>query len=114
MSEEELVELAVSLDLGKAAKLKKMDTEELIELILEEDEEEVLDALEELVDEDEDDEDEDDEDEDDEDEDEVDYDDMDKDELVELVVERGLAKKVAAKKMDEDELIDLLEEDDEA
>ena len=38
---------------------------------------------------------------------------MDKDELVDLVVERGLAKKAKAKKMDEEELIELLEEDDE-
>ena len=76
----------------------------------EDDEDEDDDEDDEDEDDDEDDEDEDDEDEDD---DEPDYEDMSHKELVALVVKRGLAKKAKATKMDEDELIELLEEDDE-
>jgi hypothetical protein len=43
-----------------------------------------------------------------------DYDDMDEDDLRDLVIKRELADKKAAKKLDEDELKELLEDDDKA
>lgn len=46
--------------------------------------------------------------------DEPDYDDMDEDDLRDLYLERELGTKKAAKKLDEDELREALEEDDEA
>ena len=133
LSDDELRELVVELDLMKEKAAKKAKRKDLEKALAKADPEELEDAIAELAededDEDEDDEDEDDEDEDDEDEDDEDEDDEDEDEddeddepdyedmshkeLVALVVKRGLAKKAKATKMDEDELIELLEEDDE-
>ena len=156
LSDDELRELVVELDLMKEKAAKKAKRKDLEKALAKADPEELEDAIAELAededdeddeddDEDEDDEDEDDEDEDDEDEDdddeddddddededdeddededdddededdedEPDYEDMSHKELVALVVKRGLAKKAKATKMDEDELIELLEEDDE-
>ena len=108
LSDDELRELVVELDLMKEKAAKKAKRKDLEKALAKADPEELEDAIAELA-EDEDDEDEDDEDEDDED----DYEDMSHKELVALVVKRGLAKKAKAAKMDEDELIELLEEDDE-
>ena len=125
LSDDELRELVVELDLMKEKAAKKAKRKDLEKALAKADPEELEDAIAELAededdededdedDEDEDDEDEDDEDEDDEDDDEPDYEDMSHKELVALVVKRGLAKKAKATKMDEDELIELLEEDDE-
>ena len=160
LSDDELRELVVELDLMKEKAAKKAKRKDLEKALAKADPEELEDAIAELAededdedddDEDEDDEDEDDEDEDDDDEDEDDEDDDDEDEddeddddeddddededdddedededddepdyedmshkeLVALVVKRGLAKKAKASKMDEDDLIELLEEDDE-
>ena len=142
LSDDELRELVVELDLMKEKAAKKAKRKDLEKALAKADSEELEDAIAELAededdeDEDEDDEydeddededDEDDEDEDDEDDeededdededededDEPDYEDMSHKELVALVVKRGLAKKAKATKMDEDELIELLEEDDE-
>ena len=127
LSDDELRELVVELDLMKEKAAKKAKRKDLEKALAKADPEELEDAIAELAededDEDEDDEDdeddddedddEDDDDEDDEDEDEPDYEDMSHKELVALVVKRGLAKKAKAAKMDEDELIELLEEDDE-
>ena len=115
LSDDELRELVVELDLMKEKAAKKAKRKDLEKALAKADPEELEDAIAELA-EDEDDEDDDDEDEDDEDEDdddEPDYEDMSHKELVALVVKRGLAKKAKATKMDEDELIELLEEDDE-
>ena len=129
LSDDELRELVVELDLMKEKAAKKAKRKDLEKALAKADPEELEDAIAELAedeededDEDEDDEDEDDEDEDDEDDededdededDEPDYEDMSHKELVALVVKRGLAKKAKASKMDEDDLIELLEEDDE-
>ena len=119
LSDDELRELVVELDLMKEKAAKKAKRKDLEKALAKADPEELEDAIAELADDedDEDDEedDEDDEDEDDEDDedDEPDYEDMSHKELVALVVKRGLAKKAKATKMDEDELIELLEEDDE-
>lgn len=121
LSDDELRELVVELDLMKEKAAKKAKRKDLEKALAKADPEELEDAIAELAedeDEDDDDEDEDedddeDEDEDDEDDDEPDYEDMSHKELVALVVKRGLAKKAKATKMDEDELIELLEEDDE-
>ena len=121
LSDDELRELVVELDLMKEKAAKKAKRKDLEKALAKADPEELEDAIAELAEDeddededDEDDEDEDDEDEDDEDEDdEDDYEDMSHKELVALVVKRGLAKKAKAAKMDEDELIELLEEDDE-
>ena len=134
LSDDELRELVVELDLMKEKAAKKAKRKDLEKALAKADPEELEDAIAELAEDDEDDEDEDDEDdededdededdeddedededdEDDEDEDEPDYEDMSHKELVALVVKRGLAKKAKATKMDEDELIELLEEDDE-
>lgn len=119
LSDKELKGLAEDLELASPKKLKKMDREELIDLLSDEDEDELEDLIEELFGDDSDDDSDDDEDEDDsDDEDEEDEDDdtdfyeMSHDELIEEVVKRGLAKKAKAKKMDEDELIDILEDND--
>ena len=106
LSDDELRELVVELDLMKEKAAKKAKRKDLEKALAKADPEELEDAIAELA------EDEDDEDEDD-DEDEPDYEDMSHKELVALVVKRGLAKKAKATKMDEDELIELLEEDDE-
>ena len=134
LSDDELRELVVELDLMKEKAAKKAKRKDLEKALAKADPEELEDAIAELAEEDDEDEDEDDEDEDDEDEDEddededdededdededdeddePDYEDMSHKELVALVVKRGLAKKAKATKMDEDELIELLEEDDE-
>ena len=152
LSDDELRELVVELDLMKEKAAKKAKRKDLEKALAKADPEELEDAIAELAedededdeddededdeDDDEDDEDEDDEDDEDEDEDdeddeededdeddedededdeddEPDYEDMSHKELVALVVKRGLAKKAKATKMDEDELIELLEEDDE-
>ena len=112
LSDDELRELVVELDLMKEKAAKKAKRKDLEKALAKADPEELEDAIAELAEEDDEDEDEDDEDEDDED-DEPDYEDMSHKELVALVVKRGLAKKAKATKMDEDELIELLEEDDE-
>ena len=108
LSDDELRELVVELDLMKEKAAKKAKRKDLEKALAKADPEELEDAIAELAEDDED-EDEDDEDEDDE----PDYEDMSHKELVALVVKRGLAKKAKATKMDEDELIELLEEDDE-
>ena len=114
LSDDELRELVVELDLMKEKAAKKAKRKDLEKALAKADPEELEDAIAELAeDEDEDEDDEDEDDEDDEDEDEPDYEDMSHKELVALVVKRGLAKKAKATKMDEDELIELLEEDDE-
>ena len=121
LSDDELRELVVELDLMKEKAAKKAKRKDLEKALAKADPEELEDAIAELAededDEDEDEYDEDDEDDEDEDEDdeddEPDYEDMSHKELVALVVKRGLAKKAKATKMDEDELIELLEEDDE-
>ena len=120
LSDDELRELVVELDLMKEKAAKKAKRKDLEKALAKADPEELEDAIAELAEDDEDDDDEDDDDEDDEDEDEdeddddePDYEDMSHKELVALVVKRGLAKKAKATKMDEDELIELLEEDDE-
>ena len=133
LSDDELRELVVELDLMKEKAAKKAKRKDLEKALAKADPEELEDAIAELAeddddedddededddddeddDEDEDEDEEDDEDEDDEDDDEPDYEDMSHKELVALVVKRGLAKKAKATKMDEDELIELLEEDDE-
>ena len=160
LSDDELRELVIELDLMKEKAAKKAKRKDLEKALAKADPEELEDAIAELADEDdeddeddddddededddeddddddededddddEDDEDEDededdddededddddDDDEDDEDDDEPDYEDMTHKELVALVVKRGLAKKAKAGKMDEEELIELLEEDDE-
>ena len=135
LSDDELRELVVELDLMKEKAAKKAKRKDLEKALAKADPEELEDAIAELAEDDEDDDDddddededdedeeddeddEDDEDEDDEDDDdeddEPDYEDMSHKELVALVVKRGLAKKAKATKMDEDELIELLEEDDE-
>ena len=117
LSDDELRELVVELDLMKEKAAKKAKRKDLEKALAKADPEELEDAIAELAeDEDEDDEDDEDDDEDDEDDeedDEPDYEDMSHKELVALVVKRGLAKKAKATKMDEDELIELLEEDDE-
>ena len=116
LSDDELRELVVELDLMKEKAAKKAKRKDLEKALAKADPEELEDAIAELAEDedDEDEDDEDDEDEDDEDEDdEPDYEDMSHKELVALVVKRGLAKKAKATKMDEDELIELLEEDDE-
>ena len=108
LSDDELRELVVELDLMKEKAAKKAKRKDLEKALAKADPEELEDAIAELAeDEDEDDED------DDEEDDEPDYEDMSHKELVALVVKRGLAKKAKATKMDEDELIELLEEDDE-
>lgn len=105
LSDDELRELVVELDLMKEKAAKKAKRKDLEKALAKADPEELEDAIAELAeDEDED---------DDEDDDEPDYEDMSHKELVALVVKRGLAKKAKATKMDEDELIELLEEDDE-
>lgn len=109
LSDDELRELVVELDLMKEKAAKKAKRKDLEKALAKADPEELEDAIAELAE----DEDEDDEDEDDEDDDEPDYEDMSHKELVALVVKRGLAKKAKASKMDEDDLIELLEEDDE-
>ena len=109
LSDDELRELVVELDLMKEKAAKKAKRKDLEKALAKADPEELEDAIAELAEEDEDDDDEDDDDEDDE----PDYEDMSHKELVALVVKRGLAKKAKATKMDEDELIELLEEDDE-
>ena len=112
LSDDELRELVVELDLMKEKATKKAKRKDLEKALAKADPEELEDAIAELAeDEDEDEDDEDDEDEDEDDE--PDYEDMSHKELVALVVKRGLAKKAKATKMDEDELIELLEEDDE-
>ena len=103
LSDDELRELVVELDLMKEKAAKKAKRKDLEKALAKADPEELEDAIAELA-EDEDDED---------DDDEPDYEDMSHKELVALVVKRGLAKKAKATKMDEDELIELLEEDDE-
>ena len=129
LSDDELRQLVVELELMKEKAAKKAKRKDLEKALAKADPEELEDAIAELAedededddeeDEDEDDDDEDDDDEDDDDEDdddeddEPDYEDMSHKELVALVVKRGLAKKAKATKMDEDELIELLEEDDE-
>ena len=127
LSDDELRELVVELDLMKEKAAKKAKRKDLEKALAKADPEELEDAIAELAedddddddededdeDDDEDDEDEDDEEDDEDDEDEPDYEDMSHKELVALVVKRGLAKKAKATKMDEDELIELLEEDDE-
>ena len=120
LSDDELRELVVELDLMKEKAAKKAKRKDLEKALAKADPEELEDAIAELAedededeDDDEDDEDEDDDDEDEDDDDEPDYEDMSHKELVALVVKRGLAKKAKATKMDEDELIELLEEDDE-
>ena len=112
LSDDELRELVVELDLMKEKAAKKAKRKDLEKALAKADPEELEDAIAELA-EDEDDEDDEDDDEDEDDEDEPDYEDMSHKELVALVVKRGLAKKAKATKMDEDELIELLEEDDE-
>ena len=107
LSDDELRELVVELDLMKEKAAKKAKRKDLEKALAKADPEELEDAIAELA------EDEDDEDDEDEDDDEPDYEDMSHKELVALVVKRGLAKKAKATKMDEDELIELLEEDDE-
>ena len=104
LSDDELRELVVELDLMKEKAAKKAKRKDLEKALAKADPEELEDAIAELPEEDEDDDDED---------DEPDYEDMSHKELVALVVKRGLAKKAKATKMDEDELIELLEEDDE-
>ena len=105
LSDDELRELVVELDLMKEKAAKKAKRKDLEKALAKADPEELEDAIAELAeDEDED---------DDEEDDEPDYEDMSHKELVALVVKRGLAKKAKATKMDEDELIELLEEDDE-
>ena len=104
LSDDELRELVVELDLMKEKAAKKAKRKDLEKALAKADPEELEDAIAELAE---------DEDEDDEDDDEPDYEDMSHKELVALVVKRGLAKKAKATKMDEDELIELLEEDDE-
>ena len=106
LSDDELRELVVELDLMKEKAAKKAKRKDLEKALAKADPEELEDAIAELA-EDEDDED------DEDDDDEPDYEDMSHKELVALVVKRGLAKKAKATKMDEDELIELLEEDDE-
>ena len=119
LSDDELRQLVVELELMKEKAAKKAKRKDLEKALAKADPEELEDAIAELAededeDDDEEDEDEDDDDEDDDDEDdEPDYEDMSHKELVALVVKRGLAKKAKATKMDEDELIELLEEDDE-
>ena len=103
LSDDELRELVVELDLMKEKAAKKAKRKDLEKALAKADPEELEDAITELA-EDEDDED---------DDDEPDYEDMSHKELVALVVKRGLAKKAKATKMDEDELIELLEDDDE-
>ena len=102
LSDDELRELVVELDLMKEKAAKKAKRKDLEKALAKADPEELEDAIAELAEDDEDDED-----------DEPDYEDMSHKELVALVVKRGLAKKAKATKMDEDELIELLEEDDE-
>ena len=136
LSDDELRELVIELDLMKEKAAKKAKRKDLEKALAKADPEELEDAIAELADEDDEDdeddddddededddeddddddedEDDDDDDEDDEDDDEPDYEDMTHKELVALVVKRGLAKKAKAGKMDEEELIELLEEDDE-
>ena len=97
LSDDELRELVVELDLMKEKAAKKAKRKDLEKALAKADPEELEDAIAELA----------------EDDDEPDYEDMSHKELVALVVKRGLAKKAKATKMDEDELIELLEEDDE-
>ena len=111
LSDDELRELVVELDLMKEKAAKKAKRKDLEKALAKADPEELEDAIAELAEDDEDEDDEDDE--DDDEDDEPDYEDMSHKELVALVVKRGLAKKAKATKMDEDELIELLEEDDE-
>ena len=106
LSDDELRELVVELDLMKEKAAKKAKRKDLEKALAKADPEELEDAIAELAEDDEDDE-------DDDEDDEPDYEDMSHKELVALVVKRGLAKKAKATKMDEDELIELLEEDDE-
>ena len=120
LSDDELRELVVELDLMKEKAAKKAKRKDLEKALAKADPEELEDAIAELAededdedDEDEEEDEEEDEDDEDEDDDEPDYEDMSHKELVALVVKRGLAKKAKATKMDEDELIELLEEDDE-
>ena len=108
LSDDELRELVVELDLMKEKAAKKAKRKDLEKALAKADPEELEDAIAELAEDDEDDEDD-----DEDDEDEPDYEDMSHKELVALVVKRGLAKKAKATKMDEEELIELLEEDDE-
>ena len=103
LSDDELRELVVELDLMKEKAAKKAKRKDLEKALAKADPEELEDAIAELAEDDE----------DDEDDEEPDYEDMSHKELVALVVKRGLAKKAKATKMDEDELIELLEEDDE-
>ena len=113
LSDDELRELVVELDLMKEKAAKKAKRKDLEKALAKADPEELEDAIAELAEDEDEDDDEDDEDEDDDEDDEPDYEDMSHKELVALVVKRGLAKKAKATKMDEDELIELLEEDDE-
>ena len=99
LSDDELRQLVVELDLMKEKAAKKAKRKDLEKALAEADPEELEDAIADLAEDDED--------------DEPDYEDMSHKELVALVVKRGLAKKAKATKMDEDELIELLEEDDE-
>ena len=103
LSDDELRELVVELDLMKEKAAKKAKRKDLEKALAKADPEELEDAIAELAEDDD----------EDEDDDEPDYEDMSHKELVALVVKRGLAKKAKATKMDEDELIELLEEDDE-
>ena len=114
LSDDELRELVVELELMKEKAAKKAKRKDLEKALAKADPEELEDAIAELAEDDDEDDDEDDEDDEDDDEDdEDDYEDLTHKELVALVVKRGLAKKGKASKMDEEELIELLEEDDE-
>lgn len=106
LSVDDLIDVALELELGKEAKLKKLDRDDLEALFDDVDPEELEDAIKEVTGDGDDDDKKDDAD--------PEYDDMSSDELIAEYVKRKLGSKKEAKDLSDDDLIEALEDDDDA